>query len=375
MTRTAQRWVRQESPATLNRPILGRIEGCSHPESAELLSDGTHFVFGNCAMTLGVSAYRAGAGLVYLEGESFVSIGRIGPGRAVDLVERSRVAGLTATLGCDILRRASARFPSGAIFMAAGGNPIVRRGEQSMVRDSVRIRPQILALDPAASQVIGRIPLWEGSPLAARYNPINQPNGLAVSASGDLYFGDIPNGNPQSVLPPPVPSAVYRIPYGALDGLAADHSAAAADVQRVLAPGFVNGVTVSPLDDSAWAVSCSSHDSARGALYRLSDAEFASGVLPAPSIHGLGVLDGVSISRRGTVFVSNPRTGEIHALLADGSHHLLLAEGKPLARNPADINVCYPTALGGEPALLIPDVSVAAQAGEGTVTVLDIHGL
>jgi hypothetical protein len=107
----------------------------------------------------------------------------------------------------------------------------------------------------------------------------------------------------------------------------------------------------------------------------LAEEEFASGALPEPAVRGLGVLDGVAITRRGTVFVSNPRTAQIHAFLADGSHRLVQSDRRPLARNPADINVCYPTALQGEPALLVPDVSVASRAGEGTVTVLDINGL
>jgi hypothetical protein len=374
MTQAVQRWERQESPETLDLPILGRIEGCTHPESAELLPDGERFVFGNCAMTLGVQAYRAGAGLVYLDEQAFISVGRIGPDRSVSLVERRRISGLTATLGCDVVRRGSARFPVGTVFMAGGGNPVVRPGEQALI-DPAQTHSQLLAFDPAITKVSGSIALWHGSPLAKRYNPIDQPNGLAVNAAGDLFFGDIPNGNPATVLPPPVPSAVYRIPCEAIDGLAAGDSAAATGVQRVLMPGFVNGVTVSPVDDSVWVVSCSSHDPAGGALYRLGKEDFASGVLPSPAIQGLGVLDGVSITRRGTVFVSNPRTGQTHALLADGSHRVVLGAGKPLARNPADINVCYPAALRGEPALLIPDVSVAAGPTDGTVTVLDIRGL
>jgi hypothetical protein len=369
------RWSRDEAPAPLDLPMLGRIEGCTHPESAELLLDGEHFVFGNCAMTLGVAAYRRGAGLVYLEGEAFISLGRIGPDRTVRLVDRSRMAGLSATLGCDVLRRDTGRFPRGTVFMAAGGSPLVRAGESNLITDIERIRPMVIAIDAMSGRELGQIPLWSGSPIARRFNSLDQPNGLAINEAGDLFVGDIPNGNPDSVLPPPVPSAVYRIPNGALDALAAGEDPAASRVQRVLTPGFVNGITVSPLDGAAWAVSCSTHDAAGGALYRLAEEEFASGALPEPAVRGLGVLDGVAITRRGTVFVSNPRTAQIHAFLADGSHRLVQSDRRPLARNPADINVCYPTALQGEPALLVPDVSVASRAGEGTVTVLDINGL
>jgi hypothetical protein len=122
-------------------------------------------------------------------------------------------------------------------------------------------------------------------------------------------------------------------------------------------------------------VSCSSHDEAGGAAYRLSDEDFERGVLPPPVVAGLGVLDGIGITRRGTLFVSNPRTGQIHVFLQDGSHRLLQLLGPEAIGTPADINVCYPKFLGGEPALLAPDVSVTAKAGEGSVTLLDISGL
>ena len=375
MTALRTVWTRQPDPEPLNVRSLARIDGCTHPESAELLADGEHLVFGNCAMTLGIKSFRKGDALVYLENEAFISVARFDASGALHLVDRERISGLTATLGLDILVEATALFPAGTVFQAVGGNPIIRRRDVTVASEPERCRSQALAYDAIAGTVLGTVPLWEGTPFARRFNAFDQPNGLAVSKNGDLFVGDIPNGNPESVLPPPVPSAVYRIPHGSIDALVRLEEGSADAVQRILTPGFVNGVTISPVDGLCWIVSCSSHDEAEGALYRLTDADWEAGVLPAPAVGGLGVLDGVSLSRRGTAFVSNPRTGEIHAFLADGSHRLILENGQPIARNPADINVCYPKHLAGEPALLVPDVSVAAAAGEGSVTVLDIAGL
>jgi len=42
---------------------------------------------------------------------------------------------------------------------------------------------------------------------------------------------------------------------------------------------------------------------------------------------------------------------------------------------PADFNVAYPTALGGEPAILAPHISVGLEPGSGIVAVLAIEGL
>jgi hypothetical protein len=374
MTSPAPRWIRKDDPETLTLPVLGRIEGCTHPESAELLPDGEHFVFGNCAMTVGVPAYREGKGLVYLEGEAFISVGRIGADKSVELVTRELIVGLTGTLGCDVLREGTSRFPAGTVFMAAGGNPIIRRGDAVLAAEAERRRPQAIAFDPGRGEVLGHIPLWDGSAIGRKYNGLDQPNGLAINAAGDLFVGDIPNGNPVSVLPPPTPSSVYRIPHDALDALA-DGADAAAGVRRVLAPGFVNGLTVSPLDGECWMVSCSSHDPDGGAVYRLTEAEFEAGVLPEASVTGIGVIDGIGFTRRGSVVLTNPRNATVHIFLPDGDHRLLEGEGIVLGRNPADVNICYPACLNGEPALLVPDVCVGRDDERSTVSVLDLSGL
>jgi hypothetical protein len=374
MTNSAPHWTRSDTPRTLTVPVIGRVEGCTHPESAELLPDGEHFVFGNCAMTVGIPAYREGKGLVYLEGEAFISLARLGADRSLQLVKKELVTGLTGTLGCDVLPRGTELFPAGTVFMAAGGNPFIRRGDDALGTPD-RHKPCAIAFDPMSGEVRGRIPLWAGSPIAEKFNPIDQPNGLAINAAGDLFVGDIPNGNPVSVLPPPAPSAVYKIPHHALDALARGEADAARDVQRVLAPGFVNGLTVSRIDGECWMVSCSTHDVDEGGLYRLTDAEFERGELPQASVKGIGVIDGVGFTRRGAVVLTNPRNATVHLFTPDGDHVLLEGDGVVLGRNPADVNICYPACLGGdEPALLVPDVCVGPDSERSNVTILDLTG-
>ncbi len=356
-------------------PVLGKIEGCTHPESAELLSDGEHFVFGNCAMTVGIPAYRDGKGLVYLENEAFISKARISADKVVSLIERTLISNLTATLGCDILRKGTDMFPRGSVFMAAGGNPIIRRGDTELAHQADRRRSQAIAFDPIKGEVLGCIPLWDDSAIGRKFNGLDQPNGLAINAAGDVFVGDIPNGNPKTVLPAPTPSAVYHIPNAALDALARGDDGGAQKVQRVLAPGFVNGLTVSISDGECWMVSCSSHDPDEGGLYRLTEAEFEAGELPEASVKGIGIIDGVGFTKRGSVVLSNPRTAQVHLFLPDGDHRLLEGEGAVLGRNPADINICYPACLNGEPALLVPDVCVGRDDERSTVTLLDLTGL
>jgi hypothetical protein len=366
--------IRSDNPAALEVRLIGRIDGCTNPESAELLPDGERFVFGNCTMMVGHPAYRDGAGLVYLRGQAFISRARIAARDRVVLEQRALVKGLTGTLGCDVLRAGTKRFPAGTGFIAEGGKPITAPGAKQLFADAAAIRPRALGFDPASGAIRGSIPLWDGLAIARRFNAFDQPNGLAINAAGDLYLGDIPNSNPVAQLPSPVPSAVYRIPHAALDTLAEEGAKGAEAVQRIEIPGFVNGVTVSPIDQSVWIVSCSMHDPVKGGIYRLSDEDFARGRLPEPQVSGLGILDGVGITKRGALLVSTPRTGEVHLFTPDQKHRVLKIGGENIVRMAADINVCYPKVLGGEPALLATDISVGKPAGDASVAVVDLSG-
>lgn len=363
-------------PTPFQGRLVGRIEGCTNPESAELCVDGETFVFGNCAMIVGISQYRDGTGLVYLQGEAFISQARIDGPSSVELVKRRLVDGLTGTLGVDMLGRATGRFPAGTAFIAEGGRPIIDPASRELITGARAIRPRALAFDPMTGERLGHIPLWDDSAIGLQWNGLDQPNGLATDAHGNLFVGDIPNSNPVATGPPPVVSAVYRIPHDCLDALAGNGvQADAADVQRIVMPGFVNGVTASPVEDSVWAVSCSPHDPVKGGVYRLTDDDFASGHLPDPVHSGLGILDGVGVSRRGTVFASNPRVGEIHAFTAEGAHHIIQVDGKNVAPMPADFNVCYPKVLDGEPALLVTNIDVGGPPEGSSVAVVDISSL
>jgi hypothetical protein len=364
-----------EQPAIYHGRLIGRIDGCTNPESAELLPDGQTFVFGNCTLMVGHPAYRQGKGIVYIKGAAFVSKARIASRTEVVLEKRELITGLTATLGCDILPRATKRFPAGTAFINEGANPITERGG-THIADRARTKPRIVAFDPVRGEVLGEIPLDVESDFAKHRNGIDQPNGLAITPGGDIIVGDIPNGNPVSQLPPPVPAAIYRIPHAAIDDIAERTEGGARSVQRVETPGFINGLTASKQDGSCWAVSCSSHDPVKGGLYRIEDNDFVTGRQPTATVAGLGILDGVGVTRRGTLLASTPLTGEIHAFGQDGSHQVIRIEGgEKTVRMPADFNVCYPNALSGEPALLVTDISVGRVPGDASVAVVDISGL
>ncbi len=256
----------------------------------------------------------------------------------------------------------------------AGGKPV---GDADW-NGPLETKPHVLAYDPLTGEVRGKIPLWDGSEIGRKFNGLDQPNGLGVDSRGNLYVGDIPNSNPDPdpTAPPPVPPAVYRIPVDTLDALAAEESGAADAVQRIVMPGYVNGVTISPVDDTCWAVSCNPiTDPVKGGIYHLTPADFDSGVQPEPTWRDLGAMDGLGVTRRGTVIADNPLWGIIHAFTADGRHLILEGDGWPV-RMPADCNVCYPKFLGGdEPALLVPDIHVAGEPGQGIIGVLDLTGL
>lgn len=352
--------------------LMGVIDGCTNPESAELLDDGETIVFGNCRLTMGLPSFRNGQGLVYVRGESFISRARLTVEGKVEVDERHLIDGLTATLGCDVLRTDTAAFAAGTVFHVAGGGPVTDDGREIVGSD-----PMVLIYDPMAGEVLARLPLGPDSEIGRRFNGLEQPNGCAVDSRGNLYVTDIPNTNPDPdpAAPPPVPPAVYRIPVESLLGLIDGVPGAANGVQRVKMPGYVNGVTISPADDTAWAVSCSPVDPVKGGLYHLGPQSFESGEQPPPLHRDLGILDGVGMTKRGTALVSNPLTGEIVAFPEGGGQVVLQSDTPHPVRFPADFNVVYPSALDGEPALLVPDIGLGYEPGGASIAVLDISGL
>jgi hypothetical protein len=351
--------------------LLGVIDGCTNPESAELLDDGETIVFGNCRLEVGFDWFRKGEGLVYLEGLAFVSRARVSRGGDVTLEERELITGLTTTLGCDVMRTGQTALPRGTVLMAVGGKPVTRDGS-----GPAQASPHVLAFDPANGDILGRISLGEGSPIARRFEPLEMPNGLAVDQEGNLYVTDCPHTNPSPdpAAPPPSSPAVYRIPAAALGPLLRGEPGSADFVGRVVMPGYVNGATISPVDGTCFAVSCSPVDPVGGGVYRLPASAFSSGVQPPPLHRDLGQLDGVGVTRRGTVLAGTPLENKIHAFTPDGEYGLISGDGLP-CRMPADFNVVYPRCLDGEPALLITDIMVGTGPGECTVSVLAIPGL
>ncbi|MGH6633816.1 MAG: hypothetical protein ACREB0_10675, partial [Sphingopyxis sp.] len=291
--------------------LIGRIEGCTNPESAELLADGETIVFGNCTILLGIESYRAGRGITYAQGEAFISRARLAGRGDVPLLERRFIDGLTGTHGIDILPVATAKLTKGTAFITEAAGPQTVRGSGRILPKSA-YQSNLAVFDPNAGILLGALPLGVGSAIAAKFSDLEQPNGLAFGANGDLYVSDMAPAAEVPGWDSVSPSAIYRIPHGAIDDLMAGKEGAADAVQRLLTPGKTNGLTRSWRDGSILSVSCSPNDPVAGGVYRYSLADFGSGQQPAPLIAGLGIIDGVGETRRGTFIASTPPTSEVH---------------------------------------------------------------
>jgi sugar lactone lactonase YvrE len=356
--------------------LIGTLTGLTNPESAEMLDDGETIIFGNTTLMIGNPHHRGGKSLIYLKDKAFMSRARLSRDGELNVEVPQLVPGLTATLGTEVHRKGTSRLPPGTGLSACGGKPFATDGAAPLGTDD-EARQQILAFDPSSGDILGRIALWEGSAVAkAVGHRVDMPNGVAVAPNGDLYIADNPNSNPESAMPPPVPACAYRIPFEAIDPLLDDDQAAAELVQAVEFEGWFNGIAASPLDNAAWAVSCSYSDPLKGAIFRIDEEHFATSTLPEPFVTGLGILDGCAVSRRGTVFASNPLTRDIHVFPTAGGHYVLRIDGEGIpATHPADINVVYPLYLGGEPALLVGDLNMGSPPGGAQILVLDIAQL
>ena len=356
--------------------VIGRITSATNPESAEMLDDGETLIYGNCTMVMGNPNHRGGKSLVYLRDKAFISRASFTGEGEIEVTEPKLVDGLTGTLGTEVHRKGTRLWPAGTGLTACGGRPFAVDIESELGTQE-EARQQVLAFDPITGESRGRIALWKGSVIdQALGHHVEMPNGIAVAPNGDIYVADNPNSDPVAAKPPPVPSCVYRIPYESIDGLLDDSPEAAATVHAVEWEGWFNGVAASPIDGSAWAVTCSYDDPLNGAVIRLDADDFASGRLPDPFVRDLGICDGAAVSRRGTVFATNPIDKEIFVFPTDGSKQRLVIDGGPLGlANPADVNVIYPKYLDGEPALAVGDICVGWEPGTAQIVILDIIGL
>jgi hypothetical protein len=76
--------------------------------------------------------YRNGNGNIYIKNAAFISRACIIGSDQIDIEDRHMITGLTATLGCDILRKSTARFPAGTAFICEGDNPAPADPQQAV---------------------------------------------------------------------------------------------------------------------------------------------------------------------------------------------------------------------------------------------------
>jgi DNA-binding beta-propeller fold protein YncE len=311
-------------PAKLTAQLVQTLAVFHRPESCTFSLDGQYLFVSNCG-----SSPR---GLV--EGAGAISKLAVGADGTLTMVNARLTQGLNGPLGITVLPRASARFPAGTLFVNVGMAWACDKDGQS-IRDAQRLGTGVMAIDPNDGRVLAHLRMGPDTPMAGVLgHPVMGPNGAAFDAEGNLYVAD--GGGGGSLEPPQRGrSGIIRIPRAALDALA--EGAAPAGVSFLPVDG-TNGVGYSSRDDAIYFVGRGERGPGAGVIYRLPARSLEGASLPQPLASGLGSMDGIVITPRGSIIVSR-MAGDLMVIPPGGSAVELAIDPPTKLVSPSDIKL------------------------------------
>jgi hypothetical protein len=171
------------------------------------------------------------------------------------------------------------------------------------ITDPSRHKPKIIAINPACGKILGEISMGASSVFAKiSGGPADLLNALAFDLKGNLYMADTGFGHDSYKPPFKYAGGVWKIPIESIDALA-DGKTPPKMPQFIPCPSWPDGIEVDPITQKVWwntVMPPNDKDPYKGAYWAVTDADFNSGILPAPLAKGLGRLDGCAFTVKGT---------------------------------------------------------------------------
>jgi hypothetical protein len=327
--------------------LLQTLNAFDNPEGAVFSDDG-RFVFVSNAAELGTPD----KGFHWTERGGFVSKLAVNADGTLAMANPRLITGLTAPLGMAVTTVATAKFPKGSIVLCTGGFPLATAAG-TPITDPRRLTSKLVVFD-VDGKILGEIGWDADSPLArVTGGPATLPNAAGFDTDGNLYVADsgIGGGRP----------GLLMIPHGAIDDLASGRTPTLLPVFLPVA-GLPDGVEVSPVDGTIHlntvGQAAGAEDPAKGGMWRLTREDVMARRLPSPFRTGLGALDGLAFTARGTRLDTQILQPNYITVVPPGSDTVMTLAIDGLTRSlagPADIAILKRS--DGTSLLVIPELS------------------
>ena len=339
-------------------PVKGKVVNVlgvfDNPEGALFSMDGKYLFISNS----GLHGYPDKP-FGWVEGGGSISKLEVGPGGSLKMIDRVFIKGLTGPLGMAVLNVDTDKFPRGTIFATAGSAPM-SLPDGTPITDPARHKPRVIAFDPGSGKILGKICLGATSIFAqVSGGPLSLVNALAFDKAGNLYIADTGFGHDTYKPAFPYKGGVWKVPVESIDPLAEGKSAPSPP-QFIPNPSWPDGIEVSPITGDVWyntVMPPPLEDPYKGGMWAVRDADFNKGVEPPPLFKGLGRLDGLDFTVRGTCIQTEigGTPNSIVVVPLGGRPHKLVLEPDVELAGPADVDI--KTLADGSYLLVVPELT------------------
>ena len=339
-------------------PVKGKVVNVlaafDNPEGALFSMDGEYLFISNSGLH-GDKDKPFG----WVEGGGSISKLEVGPSGSLKLIDRFFLKDLTGPLGMAVLNVNTAKLPRGTIFATAGSGPMALP-DGTPITDQARHKPKIITFDPGSGRILGEIDLGAGSVFAKiSGGPVILVNALAFDKAGNLYIVDSGFGHDTYKPAFPYNGGTWKVPAESIDALA-EGKPAPSPPQFIPNPSWPDGVEVSPITGEVWintVMPPMEEDPYKGGMWTLTDADFQKGAQPPVLFKGLGRLDGLDFTVRGTNIQTEigGTPNSIVVVPIGGRPHRLALEPDVTLSGPADIDI--KTLADGSYLMVVPELT------------------